>query len=331
MGRPISELSTQYSYLEKTNLSDYITLTENIYASKVTGLTLSEYCKARRFHCINNHKKCSECNSMIHAAIIVLEEGIVTLKHVFTTIFPFVTYNAKHHLLQMPLVAIRLQYAKELYLMEKVDGLDYEKLVKFLNSQMQHTSRGGISREELKKLMLISESERERQCIRYAVFKSSCTTPSEARRKYGFDRMDEKAAQVEACIKQAEEIHREIDELARTQDKAFLESLGIQDDSSSESDGDVEMEVDSTDKRISLPDIATLHNLLSASQHNWFEFVERVECMVDDNLNTAGSLEEFFLQIPSLEIEQAKLKLTVQSHRAFMASSVQVCEQDKIA
>ena len=179
--------------------------------------------------------------------------------------------------------------------------------------------------------MLISESERERQCIRYAVLKWSCTTFSEARRKYGFDRMDEKAAQVEACIKQAEEIHREIDELARTQDKAFLESLGIQDDSSSESDGDVEMEVDSTDKRTSLPDIATLHNLLSASQHNWFEFVERVECMVDDNLNTAGSLEEFFLQIPSLEIEQAKLKLTVQSHRAFMASSVQDCEQDKIA
>ena len=76
---------------------------------------------------------------MIRAAIIVLEEGIITLKHVFTTIFPFVTYNAKHRLLQMPLVAIRLQYAKELYL---IDCLDYEKLVKFLNSQMQHTSRG---------------------------------------------------------------------------------------------------------------------------------------------------------------------------------------------
>ena len=82
---------------------------------------------------------------------------------------------------------------------------------------MQHTSKGGISREELKKL-LISESERERQCIRYAVFKSSCTTLLEARRKYGFDRMDEKAAQVEACIKQAEEIHHATDKLARTQD-----------------------------------------------------------------------------------------------------------------
>ena len=83
--------------------------------------------------------------TMIHAAIIVLEEGIVTLKHVFT-IFPSATYhtiNAKRRLLQMPLVAIRLQYTKELYLMEKVDGLDYEKLVKFLNSQCSIHQRGG--------------------------------------------------------------------------------------------------------------------------------------------------------------------------------------------
>ena len=80
------------------------------------------------------------------AVNVTLEEGIVTLKHVFTTISPSITYhtiNAKRRLLQMPLVAICLQYSKELYLMEKVDGLDYEKLVKFLNSQMQHTSKGG--------------------------------------------------------------------------------------------------------------------------------------------------------------------------------------------
>ena len=92
--------------------------------------------------------------------------------------------------------------------------------------------------------------------------------------------MDEKAAQVEASLKKAEEIHHAIHKLAR---KAFLESLGIQNDSSSESGGDMEMEVDSTvtDKHTSLLDDATLHNLLSTSQFNWFEFIQRVECMVD--------------------------------------------------
>lgn len=90
---------------------------------------------------------------MINEANLVIKEGIVTLKYVFTTIFPSVTYhanNARRRLLQMPLVAIRLQCCKELYLMEKVDGLDYEKLVKFINSQMQHSSKMGMSKDELK-------------------------------------------------------------------------------------------------------------------------------------------------------------------------------------
>lgn len=106
--------------------------------------------------------------------------------------------------------------------------------------------------------MLIAETERERQCICYAVYKSSCATPSEARRKYGFDRMGVKSVQVEACIKQAEEIHLAIDELAKIQDKALLESLGIQDDSSSESDEEIEMQVDSATEHTPRPDVTTL-------------------------------------------------------------------------
>ena len=170
MGRPVNELITHYSNLVKSSLSEYNTATENIYTSKITDLTLCEYCKVRRFICMNKHKNCIEYNSMIHAAKLVIEEGIVTLKHVFTSTFPSVTYhanNAKRHLLQMPLVAIRLQSSKEdpgkLYLMEKVDGLDYEKLVKFLNSQMTQSSKQGILKDDLRKLMLIAQSERERE------------------------------------------------------------------------------------------------------------------------------------------------------------------------
>ena len=73
-----------------------------------------------------------------NAAKLAIEEGITTLKQVFTTIIPSVTYhtiNAKCRLLQMSLVAIHLQ-CWELYLLEKVDVLDYEKLVKFMNTQI---------------------------------------------------------------------------------------------------------------------------------------------------------------------------------------------------
>ena len=48
---------------------------------------------------------------------------------VFKTIHPNVTYhaqNAKRRLLQMPVVAIRIW--RELYLMEKISGLNFELL-----------------------------------------------------------------------------------------------------------------------------------------------------------------------------------------------------------
>ena len=255
----------------------------------------------------------------------------------FTTIFPSVTYanNAKRRLLQMPLVALRLQCSNDsakLYLMEKVDSLDYEKVLKFLKSQILITkySRCGMSKDELQQLLLIAQSERERECIRYAVFKSTCSTSSEARRKYGFDRMGDRAVQVEDCIRQAKEIHHAIDELANSQDK---ECYGIQDDNSSESDDEVETQdlVISDSKSVSLPNVAVLLNLLSESQFNWFEFVEKVECAVDQNPNTASALEEFCLQIPHLELDQAKVELSVQSHRAFMASSLNDSEQERTA
>ena len=53
--------------------------------------------------------------------------------------------------------------------------------------------------------------------------------------------------------------------------------------------------------------------------------------MVDHDPHTTSSLEEFFLQIPHLEIDQSNLELTVRSHRAFMASTKEDHEQDKVA
>ena len=53
--------------------------------------------------------------------------------------------------------------------------------------------------------------------------------------------------------------------------------------------------------------------------------------MVDHNPSTASALEVFFLQILNLELDQAKVELTVQSHRAFMASSLDDREQERTA
>ena len=87
------------------------------------------------------------------------------------------------------------------------------------------------------------------------MFKSTCSSSSEARRKYG---LGDRALQVEDCIRRAKEIHLAIDELANSQDKALLESYGIQENNSSESDDEIETQdlVISHDKSISLPNIS---------------------------------------------------------------------------
>ena len=53
--------------------------------------------------------------------------------------------------------------------------------------------------------------------------------------------------------------------------------------------------------------------------------------MIGHDPHTTSSLEEFFLQIPHLQIDQSNLELTVQSHHAFMASSIEDHEQDRAA
>ena len=87
-----------------------------------------------------------------------------------------------------------------------------------------------------------------------------------------------------------------------TKDKVLLEPYGIHDDDSSESDDGVEtqdLEI-SDDKSVSLPDVTVFLTLLSESHFNWFEFVKKVECVVDHSPSTAS---EFFLQIPYLELD----------------------------
>ena len=72
---------------------------------------------------------------------------------------------------------------------------------------------------------------------------------------------------------------------------------------------------------------------LRESGFNWFQFYERVECMMEEssNLDVSKSLEEIFLQMPHLEFSQRQLELAVQSHRAFVAATSASYEEERMA
>ena len=219
--------------------------------------------------------------------------------------------------------------------MEKTEGFDYEQLANFLSKNIEQLSRKqGITKEELKQLLKITQSERERECIRYAIYKTSGATPTEARRLFGFDNMRARASHVEDCIKEVQEIYQAIDSLAQTQDQALLHTLGIESSSSSESSGE---ETDCSSSQydsisaidMSVPDNSSLAASLCKCDCNWFQFVERVE-EGNSDLYLSSNLEKFFLQTPQ-GFSERQLELIVQSHRAFAAATSASYEDERLA
>lgn len=99
-GRPLKELVDIYTHFQNQALSEYNTVSSDIFMSRFEGLMLVEYCAAREYYCSENHcyTNCSNCKSMIQAVQMILKGGIVPMAVVFKEAFPTVTclsVNAK--------------------------------------------------------------------------------------------------------------------------------------------------------------------------------------------------------------------------------------------
>ena len=89
---------------------------------------------------------------------------------------------------------LRIQGA--LFLMETNDAFDYTGLAKYLSIVEPHNVKG-ITKEEVKRLMLLTHSDRERELIHYVVHKASGGTQKKTSTTYGFRKMEEHSAHVE--------------------------------------------------------------------------------------------------------------------------------------
>ena len=58
----------------------------------------------------------------------------------------------------------------------------------------------GIDKNGVKVLLALARSDRERECLRYAVFKASGVSQTEARRMFGFETMSKRSAKVEQVL-----------------------------------------------------------------------------------------------------------------------------------
>ena len=335
-GRPLQELVDVYVCNMSQTLSNHDAVGNYVYVSKFEGLTLSEYCLAKTHYCkLYHNPACEPCSRDLHAAKLVLEHGIISLSLVFKTVFPSVTYlsaNAKQRLLRLPLVALQINSSHnqtELYLMEK---FNYSQFTTFLGDKMSVSRQPGLTKIELSRLMKLAQSRRERECIKYAAFKSAGLTATETRRRYGMTT----ATEIEQCIQRAEEIYKVFHDLATTQDKALMDSYGIADDSDSsgESDSQVESAMDvGNSELVDCLDDQALLQIFGNSNYNWFEVVEQVTSFYpnSDGIALSPLLEQVLLKVPYLGLSDKHLESLVHSHRAFVQVRSDTYRDDRIA
>ena len=95
--------------------------------------------------------------------------------------------------LQMPLASIRVgmpQSGKAAwFLVEYVEGVDYVNFGRFSESIFKFrnpTTQIGMDRNKIKALLGLATSDRERELIRYSMFKASGLTQTGARKQFGF-------------------------------------------------------------------------------------------------------------------------------------------------
>ena len=132
-------------------------------------------------------------------------------------------------------------------MVEYVEGVDYVNFAHFaeaLFTANKPSQSPCINKSEIKGLLGLAQSDRERELIRYSLFKASGLTSSGVRRHFGFEKMSERARSVRDCIETARSIREAIDKLSMIQDRAILAAMGIngdetESDSDSSSDDDV--------------------------------------------------------------------------------------------
>lgn len=262
-------------------------------------------------------------------ASAILDEGYIRLSDAFRMAFPGVTYhshNAKSRILRLPLAALRLGNPNsgnsEVYLIADSPGNDYRHILNLMTGLLSTVKAGpssSISKEELKHLLKLAGSDRERECIRYTAWRASGLSQTAARKQLGLENVKNRADNVQAALKEAQAIRESVETMARIQEKAVLQTFGVtvSDSSCSSTESEIDSEFENetsaestTSKEATRQELVTL---LRCSSFNWFEMDFQLQEHKIDQAMVETKVDEL-LQ----ELTPEESKLVVQSREAFL-------------
>ena len=125
---------------------------------------------------------------------------------------------------------------------------NYAVFQSLLNEVIEKTagSRASfVTKEEMKNLLTLAESDAKKERIKYAVVKSAGMSAEKAQKVFGFHNMNRWVEAVELAYKEACELKDSIMNIAHLKDRALLESFGLQDTMSNDDTSDSEDDDDS--------------------------------------------------------------------------------------
>ena len=284
---------------------------------------------------------------MLKVANVILQQGYCTLSEAFKLVSPMVRYTAEHarrRLLQMPLICIRIGEPQKgqsfSILMEKFPGTDYSKLGGIINglvlTQCSAGNSGTLQKSVVKMLLSIAQSDRERKSLQYAICSASGITPTEARRRYGFQHMKRNAKEVEDALDEIQCIREAIADLASVEDTALLQSFGIDvetSSTSSESESDPEedkelSQLEHVTVREIFESVDDLQGLLKKCNYNWFEFLVALEKLLHKDVSP---ISKALFDAIATHCNPDDMELVCQSFAAYSVTEDHQYEQNRIA
>ena len=374
--RPLEGLVTIYGNESRKTLANYESK-DNVSFSIFKGLTLQEYVKARSAYCSRYHKTPTSCKcvGLVNVARKITELGVVRLKEAYccvaqhvqpcescmlgmldeavrdTTLtetlptmisdckaFPsYKSSHAKRLLLQMPIAALTVVewHGKSTYLCDVTANISMLKTL--LERSVKPTSVNSLTKETFKELIGVCDSDKQRDCLKYAIGQAIGASAKQMRHQYGIENYNRKTKEVKSALDHVNDICKAIDQIANIKEEATLISLGltrIENYDSDSSDGS-ESETEDDDLRLNATDeVSTeatqgVHSvkinqhvareILEKSQYNWFALSEIVKADiadVDDN-NVNAVLQDLLQEIKLLGLNETETRLITLSKEAY--------------
>lgn len=241
---------------QKKKLSEHQAYGTDVYVSNFEGMELTDYIKVASVVCAEKYQPagslCS-CEGLIKVARCIEQEGWMNLKEAFILSSPGRVYSSVHtrqKLLQMPLAAIAVgnqkQGTQRLFLVRKQQFVNY-KIFQSLQSTLVESQKECMSKEQMKKLLNLADSEAEKEWLRFAVVRGAGMSTKKARSVYGFHDMTTRTKKVLDAAEEAQDIKECMLKVVRLKDKALLQAFGVDDSASEESESESETDVDSDD------------------------------------------------------------------------------------